>query len=155
MYLSQAHLVSQDTVDALLIQRGQPVEAFDLVLFERGHEHLRLSNSELAQRSGVLEVELVRVDCIIVSTIRGKSREKKLTIDERSTIAARGFHVLVCADVRLPLRELERLIRLPLQGGVGVELLRLLLGGSDCSLGVVAGMAMDVRLILYMNRSSG
>ena len=72
------------------------------------------------------------------------------TIDKRGTRAARCLHVLVRPDVRLPLRELERFVRLALERGVGVELLCLLLRRGDGRLRMVPRMLVDVRLVLVV-----
>ena len=62
-HLSETHLVGENTVDTLLVQSSQPVETLQLVLLERGHEHLRLCDGEFASEGRrVLEVELVRID---------------------------------------------------------------------------------------------
>lgn len=63
MYLPKSHFISQDTIDALFVQGCQPIQALKLVFLQLCHEHLGLPYREVvAQRSGVLEVELVRVN---------------------------------------------------------------------------------------------
>ena len=63
IHLSKTHLICKNTVDTLLVQSSQPVETLQLVLLERGHEHLRLRDGELASEGRrILEVELVRID---------------------------------------------------------------------------------------------
>ena len=55
--LSETHLVGENAIDTLLVERGQPIETLELVFLEGSHEHLRLSDRQLArERCRVLEV---------------------------------------------------------------------------------------------------
>ena len=80
--------------------------------------------------------------------MRPNTVRRKHTINQRRAGAARSLHILVGTDMRLSFRELERLVRLPLERGIGVELLRLLLCSGDSGLRVVASMPMYVRFVL-------
>lgn len=62
LYLSETHLVGQNTIDTLLVEGSKPVQALQLVLLQSSHQHVRLLDSQLAgQRGRVLEVELIGV----------------------------------------------------------------------------------------------
>ena len=44
--LSKTHFICKDTVDPLFVERGQPVQPFQLVLLQLGHQHVGLANRE-------------------------------------------------------------------------------------------------------------
>ena len=60
--LPETHLISENAVDTLFVEGGQPVQTLELIFFQRGHQHLWLCNGQrTAERSGVLEIEFVGV----------------------------------------------------------------------------------------------
>ena len=57
--LAQAHLVSQYAIDALIVQVGQPVHAFELVHFELPVEHGGLGDFPLRGQHGRGKAEVL------------------------------------------------------------------------------------------------
>lgn len=56
-HLSESHLIRQNTVDTLFVQRCQPIQAFELIFFELCHQHFGLSDGQRSvQRGWVLKV---------------------------------------------------------------------------------------------------
>ena len=61
--LSQAHLIGQDPVDALVVEIGQPVHSLQLVLLQSAVEHLGLRQLLVGLQHGRGQAERV-VDCM-------------------------------------------------------------------------------------------
>ena len=66
-HLAKAHLIGEDTVDALLVEVGQPAQALELVLFQIGTQHgglldgLDAFHVGVGQAEGVIKVTLGRL----------------------------------------------------------------------------------------------
>lgn len=56
------HLVSENTVDSLFVQVGEPIKTFELILFERSGEHFGLSDNDISASRRVLEIEIISVN---------------------------------------------------------------------------------------------
>ena len=60
--LPETHLISEDTIDTLFVKGGQPVQTFELIFFQGGHQHLWLRNGQrTAEGSWILEIEFIRI----------------------------------------------------------------------------------------------
>lgn len=66
--LPQSHLVSQDPIDALVIEIGQPIHAFELIHLEKPTEDGRLGDLPVRLQHGCGQTEVL-VDWIYIQAV--------------------------------------------------------------------------------------